>query len=427
MDKEYHFSNRKKILVIAPFWGRTDHVGVYRVERFLRWLVDDGYSVVIVTSGSKDQIIEEIWGKRIIIRDLISIITEFLISSAEKIRTKFFLYVWNTLIMFFLPPDETRLWAGRVAKNKLVKNELGNCGIIISSSPPHSSHLAAYNLSKNYNIPYIVDLRDGWLDEPLKPILTMSRIRNWFESNIEKKILSKARRIFVTSNEWESLLKSRLKELSEKICVLTNAYPSVKQCKESEQNSHDSKILRLIYAGRFTGSRYSQTLDRLFEPIYGVITKSNKCGEIILLGDLKRKDIPKFKYWKENLDRVKVKMINKPRVSREKLFEHLLSAQGLLLLSISLASIPSKLYEYIYTKKPILAVTLKNSAVWNLADKLPQMFLYDCDAKEKDYTAIINFFEACETGNYEYRIPNEFSEEYLGSIFLEELKNENSI
>jgi hypothetical protein len=308
----------------------------------------------------------------------------------------------------------------------LVKNELGNCGIIISSSPPHSSHLAAYNLSKNYNIPYIIDLRDGWMDEPLKPILTKSRIRNWLESSIEKKIISKAYRIFVTSNEWKILLKSRLKETEKKTCLLTNAYPVIQQQEGSEKNEKKSKNLKLIYAGRFTGSSYLRTINMLLEPIYFALLNSDKSVQIEILGDLKRKDKYHFKSWLMKFEEISSSITVHARVERNEMLRKISDADGLLLLSISHSALPSKLYEYIYTKKPILAVTLKNSAVWNLADRLPQMFLYDCNTKVKDYTAIINFFEACETGNYKYRIPKEFSEEYLGNIFLEELKSEDS-
>lgn len=410
-------------MIIAPFWGRTDHVGVYRVERFLRWLEAAGYFVIIICSGKRDLVLAQSWGKTIVIKDSISIVTNFLISSAKKIRTKLFLYIWNTLIMIFLPPDEARLWAGRVAKSKLIKDELNNCKLIISSSPPHSSHLAAYQLSLKKKLSVIVDLRDGWMDEPLKPILSRSKIRNRIESKIEKKVLNNADQIFVTSNEWKILLKSRLKETEKKTCLLTNAYPVIQQQGESEKYEKKSKNLKLIYAGRFTGSSYLRTINMLLEPIYLALLNSYKSVQIEILGDLKRNDKYHFKSWQMKFEEISSSITVHARVERNEMLRKISDADGLLLLSISHSALPSKLYEYIYTKKPILAVTLKNSAVWNLAVKLPQMFLYSYNAQIEDNTVVTKFFDACYTCEYDYKVPSEFSESHLSDVFLNEITN----
>ena len=109
-------------------------------------------------------------------------------------------------------------------------------------------------------------------------------------------------------------------------------------------------------------------------------------------------------------------------IERSEMFKQIENANGLLLLSTGIAPIPSKIFEYIKSAKPILAVTIKDSSVWQLGDKLPQMFLYDYSAKELDYLPIKKFLSVCKTGNYDYKIPEEFSEEYLSKIFLNTVK-----
>jgi len=51
------------------------------------------------------------------------------------------------------------------------------------------------------------------------------------------------------------------------------------------------------------------------------------------------------------------------------------------------------------------------------------MFLFDYSAQKHDYTPVEKFLKACQTGEYEYNIPIEYSEKYLSKIFLDIIKN----
>jgi len=139
---------------------------------------------------------------------------------------------------------------------------------------------------------------------------------------------------------------------------------------------------------------------------------------IVLLGDLMREDYNELKYWREQFSATHSEVVTKERVTRMEMYAELAKANGLLLLAATKAFIPSKTFEYIKSTKPILAVTLKSSSIWELGQNVPQMFLYDYTAREKDYSPIINFLEVCMSGEYEYNLPEEFSEEYLATIFL---------
>ncbi len=149
---------QKKALLIAPFWGKSDHVGVYRIDRFKRWLIAENYMVIIIKGGIKNEIQKFNWGLEISIRNSVDNVTTNLIKFSSKIHTKLLLYIWNSLVSILSVPDENRLWARKVLKQPLVKNNIDGLNFVISSSPPHSSHIVALNISKNLNIPAIVDL-----------------------------------------------------------------------------------------------------------------------------------------------------------------------------------------------------------------------------------------------------------------------------
>lgn len=66
----------KKAIIFAPFWRQTGHVGNNRVDRFVRWLVDEGYHIVMIRAGSADAIHDESWMQEITVRDRLGLYRE---------------------------------------------------------------------------------------------------------------------------------------------------------------------------------------------------------------------------------------------------------------------------------------------------------------------------------------------------------------
>ena len=410
--------NKKVVMIVAPFWGKPGHVGNYRIDRFIRWLKAEKIRIILIKAASKDNIIEMDWGLEISIKDSIGKVSELLSKFSQKIGTKLFLYVWHLLILLFIPVDSYFVWAKTVYNSKLLKNYISDVKFILSSSPPHSGLVAAYNISKKYSIPTIIDMRDGWIDEPMQPYLIKWSFRRIVEIKWEKKILEQTMKIFVTSDIWKKLLVNRLSFTAKKTTVITNAYPEFEFRSPTFCNEKHKLNVKLLYAGRFTGSSYLRRPDVLFHPLFKVLAGKDYAVELLLLSNLKRKDIKSMDYWISRFKKIGCNLSSKPQANRKKMLEMITNSDGLLLLSTGQAPIPSKTFEYIKSANPILAVTLKNSSVWQIGLKIPQMFLFDYSAKEKDYSPIKYFIQACSTGKYEYYIPDEFSENHLSKVFL---------
>lgn len=419
-----NINKQKKALLIAPFWGKSDHVGVYRIDRFKRWLITEGFAIIIIKGGTKNELQKFNWGIEISIRNSVDNVTNKLIQISSKIHTKLFLYIWNTLVSILLVPDENRLWARKVLKHPLVINNTDNINFVISSSPPHSSHIAAFQISKKNNIPLIMDMRDGWLDEPLRSNLRNSKKRIYIEGKLEKKILTCSNLVFVTSVKWKELLLKRYPGFNDKVTVLTNAYPVFEFANKSNSESKQKDVLELLHAGRFTGSSYLRKADILLSPLLNAIIESENSLKvnILLVGRIKRKDHDTLMKWVQQFRKINSKITIKEHITRAELFNLFENVDGLLLLSTSFAAIPSKTFEYIKSQKPILAATFKGSAIWELAQNIPQMFLYDYTNSKKDYDIIDKFLSACWTGKFEIKVPDQYSEEHLSKIFMSSIK-----
>lgn len=409
----------KKAVIFAPFWRQAGHVGNYRVDRFIRWLVAEGFYIVLVRAGSVSGQRKESWGLELTVRDPLGLYCDAVPDGAPvKIRKPNRLR--RLLVYWLFNPDPGILWARAAAKDPDVQEQAAGALFVLSSSPPESAHIGAAILAKKVKSELIIDMRDGWLDEPLKPLLRDSRLQRWREGRLENAILQQADKIFVTSPVWKSLLKNRLPFTQDKTVVLANSYPPADLFdlqKMSKRSANEP--LRLLHAGRFTGSRLSQRVNCLLEPLLMGLGDTGTQGVITLLGRLEVVDLEEVKQWQPQFKSKGWAIEVKAAVPREEMMAQLNQADGLLLLSASQAAIPSKLFEYLSLGKPIFTTTPQASAVWMVGESLDQLFL--TDYTKPDESVVRSFISASKMSENSYEIPNQFSEKNLSEIFIKKV------
>lgn len=407
----------KKVMIIAPFWGNPQHVGCYRVERFLRWLHEKSDEIVLVRAGWQDAVREQAWGVEITVRDPLHLYGERTEDHAQYVLPhRPPNHLRRMLAYLFLCPDPTVVWALRAAYHPLVLQAGVEIDWVLSSSPPESAHVCAYLLARRFHAKLLIDMRDGWLDEPLKPLLQRSHFRQLLEGKLEFTILRQATQIFVTSDTWKSLLEKRLPLTQQKTVVLTNAYPKDFEvlCVSEKRNTNKER-LTFIHAGRFSGSRDSQRPRYLLDILSQGIDSIPK-GNILLLGNLTNEDIQEIYSFKSTFAAKGWTLETHNSLPRTEMLHALSESDGLLLLSASQAVIPSKLFEYIPTGRPILAVTPTDSTVWKIGERVPQMFLVDYTKTEQTST-VRDFFRASQNQYFTYQVPQEFTETSIAQFF----------
>lgn len=426
-----NIANVNKVMLIAPAWGDSSYVGNYRLERFVRWLSAKNIKIVLVRAGDSDYSCEVDWGVEVVIKDPFNFYPDYkrqnLVSDNKTIR-KPSKRRPNSLRRFFayllFNPDPSVVWAKRVANHSLVLNQGQGISWILSSNPPESSHVAAFVLAKRLRAELIVDMRDGWLDEPLKPILKQLPWRKWQEKRLERKILNQAKKIFVTSVVWQKMLEERLPFAKGKTVVLTNGYPQNNTKIEKENlniKNSESKKITLIHAGRLTASSYVRDVSILLKSLLIGIKHIKTKGYITFLGNLENQDLETLNHWHPHFQEEQWTLNPQSAIPREKVLSKLISSDGLLLLSNENARIPAKFFEYLATRKPILAVTLKNSAVWQISNEIPQVFLVDIKQNYDTSTIVQEFIKACSSRKYDTEVPKDFREEELSRIFYHSL------
>lgn len=423
-------STPRKFLILAPYWQTPGHVGNYRVDRFMRWLKAIDVPIVLVRSGAEDGERETAWGAEIMVRDPLNLYGTIDESGDHNPVNRRPNPLRRWVAEWVFNPDLPIVWSKRAARHPLVRQYMPGITDILASSPPDAIHVGAQMLAAQYGKRLILDRRDGWLDEPLKPLLQRSRIRRLMEGRLEARVLRQASTIFVSSPVWKEHLTKRHPKVADKTTVLTNAYPNqpasnTVHATKSVASEKDAPV-KLLHAGRFTGSNNRQRPRLLLGPLLHAMQnmpqeEAVNTGSILCLGSLEAADFEEIDQFNEPFQHAGWTLETRSSVPREEVLQIMAQMNGLLLLSTPFASIPSKFFEYLITGKPILAVTHTGSAIWRIGQDLPQVFLIDLDHKV-DYTPVIDFLNACRRYDHFPEPPEAYTEAFLSKIFINALQ-----
>lgn len=362
----------KKAVLFVPFWRMAGHVGNNRVDRFVRWLAADGYELVIIRAGSQEAARTEPWGQEITVVDRLGLHPDTAPGQAKVASPRKPNKLRRALAYWLFNPDPAVVWAKAAARHPRVVAAMQGAQLILSSSPPDSAHVGAWMLSQQTGVPHIMDMRDGWLDEPLKPLLYTSALRRWQEGRMESRIAHHAKAIQVTSDVWKELFDARYPQLAHKVHVLTNGYPAQMPSALLKQPKGAGEENVLLHAGRFMGSRQSQKPELLMEPLLNSLALAPSQGVIRFYGDLSEEEVARIQAYQARLAAINWRVEFPGAVPRAQMLEAMQQADGLLLLSASHAALPSKLFEYLATGLPIGFVADVGSATQKLLRGVPQ-------------------------------------------------------
>jgi len=117
------------------------------------------------------------------------------LSENEKSEQKEGISVWIRGNFFI--PDARKFWikpSVRFLRKYLRENPVD---AIISTGPPHSMHLIALKVKKEFNIPWIADFRDPWTEIDFYDQLRLTRRSDLKHKSQEKEVLHGADRVVV--------------------------------------------------------------------------------------------------------------------------------------------------------------------------------------------------------------------------------------
>jgi glycosyltransferase involved in cell wall biosynthesis len=243
---------------------------------------------------------------------------------------------------------------------KIIKKE--DIDIILSRSTPIASHIVGLILKSKLNLPWIADFSDPWTLSPF--ISSKIPILHNLEQSLEKRVLSKADKVVVTTGRYRDIVIKHFEnipDIDKKIIVIPNSYdPEDFDGVNLKRSPKEHRFLTMTYMGRFYGSRRPNCF---FESL-GLLKKDYKSLNIKvnIIGGSDR-DNESLEILAEQHG-VKELLRILPPVSHHETFTHLANSDVLLLIDApsdrESIFLPMKLLEYLAVEKPILALTPLN-------------------------------------------------------------------
>lgn len=121
-------------------------------------------------------------------------------------------------------PDHMTFWLPfAIAQGARIMRRM-SIDAILTTTPPHSSQVIGLALARRFRRPWVVDFRDPWIDNSSWRVLRRTRVRERLETTLESLVVRSADRVLSVSPFYRDLLASRHPEADSRIRVLTNGF-----------------------------------------------------------------------------------------------------------------------------------------------------------------------------------------------------------
>lgn len=211
----------KKVLIITYYWPPSGGSGVRRWLNFSNLFHEYGWTPVILRPlnasypSFDESLVECIHPNTEVlgcpITEPFNIYSKFIGHKGNIVKPGVLFHnqkhgfreklsVWIRSNIFI--PDARMFWvnpAARMLTKYLYENKVD---LIISSGPPHTTHLIALKISKKFNIPWIADFRDPWTKIDFFHKLNLSKFALRRHKNLESEVLLKSSMQTTVSWSW---------------------------------------------------------------------------------------------------------------------------------------------------------------------------------------------------------------------------------
>ncbi|MFZ2904583.1 MAG: glycosyltransferase [Cyclobacteriaceae bacterium] len=356
-----------KVLVIAYYWPPSGGSGVQRWLKFVKYLPSFGWKPYVFTPDNpsfdtKDEsLLKDVPPEAEIIRFPIwepySLFNKF----SGKKKSNAFVPESNQISFFqklsiwirgnFFIPDPRVFWVKpsvRFLNEYLKKNHIST---LITTGPPHSVHLIGLNLKKkNPSLKWLADFRDPWSEWGLLDSLHVGSITRHFHKRLEKRVLQTADEIITITPFY---VKQFERISGRRVNLLTNGYDD-EDFRDFTIIKHDKFLIRHV------GTVNEKCDPRPFMQAIAAVCQEQEEVRNLLQVEFVGSVHPAFKEFVQSDKTLSALTIFTPPVSHHELMSIYASSAVVVLILTGYKDaegyMPGKLFEYLATGLPILAV-----------------------------------------------------------------------
>jgi len=411
----------KKVLIITYYWPPMGGGGVQRWLKTSKYLREFGWEPVIFTADGAEiamydeSLLSDIASGVEVIKAPIwepfDLYKRFIGQKEEKINPGFlqkkkgnsFLQDFSVWVRgnFFIP-DAKKFWLNPAVKklNSFLKDN--KIDAIVSTGPPHTTHLIAQKVTSIFNIPWIADFRDPWTNIDFYHQLKLTTWADRKHKRLEKKVLKEANIVVTVSKSWAKDLLS-ISEIEP--IVITNGFDP-EDFLQVGKLSLDKKF-SITHIGSLNKDRNPFVF---WEAINELIKEHSDFAtdlEIKLIGPI---DISVNEELETHNLRLKTTLIDS--LPHKDVLSHLIQSQVLLLPLNNVPNIdgviPGKMYEYIGAKRPIICIGKEDGDAADIIHETQSGIVVGFKDKIKLKTELLDFYNQYKSGGINLK-----SQDYL--------------
>ena len=392
----------KKLLIITYYWPPAGGPGVQRWLKFVKYLPDFNIQPIVYIPENPtypiidNGLIDEVSDAAIILKNKIfepyqlagflsknktKKISSGIIPNKKKqsFLEKVMLWIRGNLFI----PDARKYWVNPSVKYLSKYIQENNIDTIVTSGPPHSLHLIGLKLKQDLNVKWFADFRDPWTTIGYHKQLKLSSYADKKHKKLESEVLNSADTIIVTSKTT----KTEFQALTNKpIEVITNGYDIEKVAKQTL----DSKF-SLAHIGSFLSERNPKILWQSLSELLNEMPTFKNDLEIKLIGAVSQEVLQTISEYK-----LESYLNNLGYVSHSEAVEHQKKSQVLLLIEIdsedTKSIIPGKLFEYMVSERPIIAIGPKDSDFAEIIKSTNTGIFFEYDEKDALKKTILSYY-----------------------------------
>ena len=394
----------KKTLIITYYWPPAGGPGVQRWLKFVKYLPEFGIEPVVYCPENPNypiidqSLVNEIPDNITILKQPINepygLASWFSKGSSKKISSgvipkakkqslieKAMLYVRGN---YFIP-DARKNWVQPSVSFLSDYIEKHKIETIITTGPPHSLHLIGLQLKARLGVRWLADFRDPWTTIGYHKDLKLTDSSKAKHIDLEQMVLTTADEIIVTSNHTKNEFQTKTKQ---PITIITNGYDA-----HSVRLEGKDEKFTLSHIGSLLSERNPVVLWETLSELIQDDKAFSEAFKLQLIGVVSDDVIESIH---QNGLNNHVDVVG--YVSHDEALKFQMQSQLLLLIEIdsedTKAIIPGKVFEYIVSETPILAIGPKDADVEQIIKSTNTGTYFNYQQKAQLKLQILNYFEA---------------------------------
>jgi glycosyltransferase involved in cell wall biosynthesis len=389
----------KQVLVISYYFPPMGLSGVQRTLKFVKYLPYFGWDPVVVTTNSAayyaydDTLLDDLHNEIKIYRTDEDV-AKYLKSNPDeknlKYPSKFRQKINRIVSQAIFQPDSRILWKKHAIKACEKAIEENNIQAIFATAPPFTDFLVAKEISDKYDIPYMIDYRDLWIDNAFYVYVTP--FHKNYSSKLEAQVLNNSSKIIVITRHMKEMLIQRYSHIShDDIKIIPHGFdPEDFDGLDNYKRNNDK--FTITHSGLFPDDLTPQYF---LEAVAEFIKQNNAENKISLkfIGIMRDEHIELIEKYNltENTELYGY-------ISHREAIQKLIESDILWFMITNNIATPSRMFEYIGSRKPFIACVPEGN-IRDIAEN--SEVARTCDPKDVNsiYNSIQYFYNLWKNNN----------------------------